>query len=745
MNLLAGQNITRKISYFFKRLVRNLSKKERLRMFGPPMAGDADYIEAAYIINLDRQKSRWENFTKEAKRQRVEGKHNLMHFCSRISAVDGKELNLDDCGSSVEKTYPLHSQYYVDPDPRLLVAIREKNVNITMTQEEIAVALSHIKTWQRIIDEKLSYALILEDDVFFEKTFASQLNQSWQELPEKRKDGYRFDLLYLSYREVDRGAHKTDFSPNLHCPIRGYWWLSGYVLSYSGAQQLLDALPVVGPVDLWVNHIFSKLDVYLTPISGISQRLDLQSDNQYSILPLLSQIGIQSDKTHLILEQTKGRHPVFAIGFDLRGANILESTLSLLGYRCCNDKWGQLTGNIKQLIDKNQPLLFDGYMGTKIVDQSFKQLDALYPSAVFLLPPKSLESNKLTTIQHEQILSHFANRKRKLLTINICQEENWKKLCTFLSCSVPTYPFPENKQTTNISYVKRKTRDKTLISERAVTILEQDVHPWVVPAERLSAFGIFAEEKPYGTRLGIFKKFIDDGFSYLDESKWIPLEDSFPANLATFQKDNIILLSRGGFSMTLKKQRLKEKNYSSASLTSKKLHKFGRYEVVMKPAKAEGVVTAFFLHRTNPWQEIDIEILGKDTTKLLINVYFNPGKEGTNCNYGNRGTPVIINLNFDAADDYHQYAIEWEPHEMRWYVDDELIHVRSEWQSTPIPNLPMGVYCSIWPPRSTELAGELSDNKLPISSYVERLKISSFSIISQEGKESQEENSFTEI
>ena len=157
-----------------------------------------------------------------------------------------------------------------------------------MTREEIAVALSHIKTWQQIVADKVSYALILEDDAFFGRTFAAQLNRSWQELPERRKDGFRFDILYLSYFEVEGGAQKVYFSPNLNRPIRGYWWLSGYVLSCSAAKQLLQSLPVIGPVDLWMNHHFSKLEVYLAHNPVIFQRRDVESDNRYSILPLLS-------------------------------------------------------------------------------------------------------------------------------------------------------------------------------------------------------------------------------------------------------------------------------------------------------------------------------------------------------------------------------------------------------------------------------------------------------------------------
>jgi beta-glucanase (GH16 family) len=143
----------------------------------------------------------------------------------------------------------------------------------------------------------------------------------------------------------------------------------------------------------------------------------------------------------------------------------------------------------------------------------------------------------------------------------------------------------------------------------------------------------------------------------------------------------------------------------------------------MKPARVSGVVTAFFLHRNDPWQEIDIELLGCDTTKVLLNVYFNPGDDGTKLNFGTRGTPVVLDLPFDAAEAHHRYAVEWEPHEVRWFVDDQLIHVRAAWEPTPVPSLPMCVYCSIWPPRSPELAGVLQASDLPVSSDVSGIEL----------------------
>lgn len=724
MNILVGNSITRKATHSIKWLLRSIGPNEPIRVFGSAQHDGEDRIEAAYVINLDRQPTRWKSFMREARRQRVEGGQSLIDFCQRVSAVDGKLLRPSDAASRVATTYPLDAQYYVDPDPRLLSKIREENVDVNMTREEVAVAFSHIKTWQRIVADKVSYALVLEDDVFFEKTFAAQLNQSWRELPERRNDGFRFDLLYLSYREVEHGAQKACLSSNLNRPIRGYWWLSGYVLSYSAAKQLLQLLPVIGPVDLWMNHHFSELDVYSTPTSVISQRTDLSSDNRYSILPLLSQLGVQSDKTHLVLEQTKGRRPVFGIGFDRRGADLLEVALSLLGYRCCNDKWGHLSGKINQLIDNNLPLLFDAYTFTRSVTRAFKQLDKLYSDAVFILPSTPLEGSELSNQEHEEITAYFANRNNKLLTINLQDEGNWHALCTFLCCDTPRNPFPRNTVFSDIPSLMSNSNEPIPLRDRQVTVLEHDVHPWIVPYARLSAFGILSEKRTCGNRTGTYKSVIEDNFASFDDSQWTVLEDSFPSNLAMFRRENIATLPGHGCQMTLKKQRMGNREYSSASLASNRLFHFGRFEVVMKPAKADGVITAFFLHRNDPWQEIDVELLGRDTTKILTNVYFNPGDVGSNCNYGNRGTPIMIDLTFDAAEDYHRYAIEWEHHELRWFVDDELVHVRSTWEPTPVPNLPMGVYCSIWPPRSTELAGELKDSDLAICSQVKGIYVS---------------------
>lgn len=724
MNIARGHYLTRRFGFAFKWSLRALAANEPLQVFGNPKGPDSGCIEAVYIINLDRQPSRWKNFTGEARRQAIEGGEDLLSFCHRVSAVDGKLLDEGEVNDSVAATYPLDAQYYVDPDPRLLTLIREKAVHISMTQEEIAVALSHVKTWRRIVAEERSYALVLEDDVFFEKGFAAQLNRSWGELPRRRNNGPKFGLLYLSFREVEQGAQRVLYSRNLYCPIRGYWWLSGYVLSNAGAKKLLELLPVAGPVDLWMNHHYSDLEVYSTPRSLISQRTDLQSTNRYSILPLLSQLGVQSDKTHLVLQQIRGRRPVFGVGFDREGAGILESALSLLGYRCCNDRWGLLSANVGQILDKNLPLLFDAYVRVRSVSRAFRKLHALYPDAAFILPPAPQEGSELSPEEYRAVRTHFLGKEDKLLAFNARDVRGWRTLCNFLCCARPSHLFPTDGVTNDIPALSCGFVQRTPVANLGSSVLEHDVHPWILPYERMSAFGILHDIRACGTQAGIFRSAVVDDFTSFDESRWTARGDSFPSNLAMFRKENIALLPAHGCRMTLGATNVGHREYAAASLTSKQSYHFGRFEVIMKPARAPGVVTAFFLHRNDPWQEIDVELLGRETTRVLVNVYFNPGESGTKCNFGNRGTPVVIDLTFDAAEDYHRYAIEWEPHEVRWFVDEQLIHVRAHWEPTPVPHLPMAVYCSIWAPRSAELGGELRGCDLPVTSDLRCIAIS---------------------
>ncbi|WP_245864666.1 beta-glucanase [Paenibacillus donghaensis] len=126
--------------------------------------------------------------------------------------------------------------------------------------------------------------------------------------------------------------------------------------------------------------------------------------------------------------------------------------------------------------------------------------------------------------------------------------------------------------------------------------------------------------------------------------------------------------------------------FDGAEYRSTNKYGYGKYEVNMKPVKNIGVVTAFFTY-TGPsegtaWDEIDIEFLGKDTTKVQFNYFTN----------GVGGHEKVVNLGFDASQGYHTYAFDWQPGSIKWYVDGVLKHTAT----SNIPTNPGKIMMNLW-------------------------------------------------
>ena len=133
-----------------------------------------------------------------------------------------------------------------------------------------------------------------------------------------------------------------------------------------------------------------------------------------------------------------------------------------------------------------------------------------------------------------------------------------------------------------------------------------------------------------------------------------------------------------------------DRPYASGEYRSTGHYLYGTYTVRMKAVDHDGVVSSFFIYTgpsdDNPWDEIDIEIIGKDTTKLQTNYYTN----------GVGGHENYINLGFDAAAAFHTYSIEWMPDYIKWYVDGELKHTENGSHGA-LPTTPGRIMMNFWP------------------------------------------------
>jgi hypothetical protein len=192
------------------------------------------------------------------------------------------------------------------------------------------------------------------------------------------------------------------------------------------------------------------------------------------------------------------------------------------------------------------------------------------------------------------------------------------------------------------------------------------------------------------------------------------LVETFPGNLASFARENLRHCEDGA-QLVIHPADGGPRPYRSGAFASERSFKYGRFEAEIRAARGSGLITGFFLHRATPRQEIDIEFAGANPGQMLVNVYFNPGDDGTAMGYGYRGSPYWINLGFDASADFHRYGIDWRHDGIAWLVDGEVVHERLSWDPTPIPSLAMRLHANLWAPRSDELAGRIAEEALPTS------------------------------
>ena len=146
-------------------------------------------------------------------------------------------------------------------------------------------------------------------------------------------------------------------------------------------------------------------------------------------------------------------------------------------------------------------------------------------------------------------------------------------------------------------------------------------------------------------------------------------------------------LDNGMLSLSIDAPKSSSPLYSGAEYRTADFYGYGYYETSMQAIKNPGVVSSFFTYTgpsdNNPWDEIDIEILGKDTTKVQFNYYTNA--------QGNH--EFMYDLGFDASEGFHTYGFDWQPDHIDWYVDGQKVYSANQ----NIPSTPGKIMMNTWP------------------------------------------------
>ena len=152
------------------------------------------------------------------------------------------------------------------------------------------------------------------------------------------------------------------------------------------------------------------------------------------------------------------------------------------------------------------------------------------------------------------------------------------------------------------------------------------------------------------------------------------------------------------------------KEFKGAEYRTKEAYTYGRFEVRMKSAHREGMLSSFFTYWTGGegiWNEIDIEIMGRYDDNIQFNT-ITPGQSGNHVgHYPTNSSPHL---------DYHNYAFEWTPQYVSWFIDG--IEVLKQF-GAHIQTLtkPQKIMMNVWPPQYENWAGLLDPLTLPAFAY----------------------------
>jgi endo-1,3-1,4-beta-glycanase ExoK len=161
-----------------------------------------------------------------------------------------------------------------------------------------------------------------------------------------------------------------------------------------------------------------------------------------------------------------------------------------------------------------------------------------------------------------------------------------------------------------------------------------------------------------------------------------------------------------GLTITMGRSENGEKRFSSGEIRTIGRYEHGYFEIDMQVPRGSGLVTGFFTYTGSffgdPHDEIDVEILGKNTREVTFTIFTNDEQK-----------TEVVPLGFDAADGFHLYGFEWTENYIRWYVDGRLLHEETP-ETFPLPTTPQIYYLDLWGSDTlTDWVGPLDENGAP--------------------------------
>ena len=161
---------------------------------------------------------------------------------------------------------------------------------------------------------------------------------------------------------------------------------------------------------------------------------------------------------------------------------------------------------------------------------------------------------------------------------------------------------------------------------------------------------------------------------------------------------------------------------NSGAIRTHDSYLYGRFEVRMKSADGNGLVSSFFTYNTNwesdlgnlNWNEIDIEMTGNRDNSVQFTTH-HPGNPNS-WSFGE-----IIEVGFNPHNEFHDYAFEWTPFYIKWFVDGTEVYQQSE-NIVDDLNFSQKIMMNLWPSIWEDWTGEWDNQATPKHAYYDYVK-----------------------
>ncbi|MER8750022.1 family 16 glycosylhydrolase [Mesorhizobium sp. M1050] len=204
----------------------------------------------------------------------------------------------------------------------------------------------------------------------------------------------------------------------------------------------------------------------------------------------------------------------------------------------------------------------------------------------------------------------------------------------------------------------------------------------------LAALGSFLVTPSYAQDIPTSPSFVDD-FKSFDRARWY-VSDGWSNGShqnCTWSKRQVSL-SDGVLSLGFEKQQLKNREFACGEVQTKQRFGYGTYEARMKTDTGSGLNAAFFSYigpsDKQPWDEIDFEVLTKNTSKVQVNAYI----------AGKGKNEKLVDVPGGTESAFNDYAFVWHKDSLRWYVNGQLVNTITD--PAKLPTHAQKIFFSFW-------------------------------------------------